>query len=111
MGFRKKECRASLVLARKVVRRWSLICTFCKVSPLGTPRLATRSGVRNFSLERADAPLVTRLEAEDSSSPETLQGLREIIRKMRFATRFSALAENSKRPRLRLKAMGASFPE
>src|SRR5271154_341146 len=102
MGFRKKGCRASPALARKVVRRSSLIFVFCKASLLGTPRPATRPEARIFSSERLDVQSVTRSEAEVSSSLGILQALREIILGMRFAMRFSGRAENSKRPRPRL---------
>src|SRR5271170_3714913 len=110
MGFRKKECRASPALARKVVRQWSLIFAFCKVSLLGTLRSATRSGARIFSSERLDVQPVTRSENEVSSSLGTWQGLHEIILRMRFATRFLGRAENSKRPRPWLDRMDAGSP-
>jgi hypothetical protein len=50
------------------------------------------------------------LEAEDSSSLETSQGLREIIRGTKFAMRFSGRPEDRKKQLPQLRGMAESSP-
>lgn len=84
-------------MAEKTHMPWSLICVFCKESLLEAPCPATQRGVAIFFLGKPDVQRATKLEAEASSSWETSEGLREIIRRAKFAMRFSGRPEHRKR--------------
>src|ERR1700722_3327993 len=105
MDFQRKECQGFQVLVRKKLTRWLLICVFCKAGPPGILYRVIQPGATIFFLERPDVQAVTRLEAEDSSLQETLQGLRGIIQRMKFAMRFSNRQKGRRKGRPRLRGM------
>src|ERR1700733_14724913 len=110
MEFRKQECQDFLVLANKVLKKSLLICGFCKADQLGSLHRAIRRGGTICSSERPDVQPATKLGAPGGSLSETLPGLREIIRAMKFVMRFSSRPENRKRQLARWRGMAESFP-
>ena len=108
MEFRKKECQRSPIFAKKMLKRWLLICGFCKADLRGTLRPAILRGAMIFSPGRADVQPATKLEAEDSLQLATSQGLREIIRRTKSAMRFSGRLERRMRVRPQLREMAES---